>query len=45
MVPGWDGRLPKRPGCPHCVRSKIQLQERGIDYDELESWLAQRDAA
>jgi glutaredoxin-like protein len=25
-----------RPGCPHCVRSKIQLRERGIDYDELE---------
>ena len=25
-----------RPGCPHCSRAKIQLQQRGIDFDELE---------
>jgi glutaredoxin-like protein len=25
-----------RTGCPHCTHAKIQLRERGIDFDELE---------
>jgi glutaredoxin-like protein len=36
VVAPLDVAILTRPGCPHCVRSKIQLQERGIDYDELE---------
>jgi len=25
-----------RPGCPHCARAKVYLQQVGLDYDELE---------
>jgi len=25
-----------RPGCPHCARAKVYLQQAGLDYDELE---------
>lgn len=40
LAPGLSAPLDvvvlSRPGCPHCSRAKINLQERGIDFDELE---------
>ncbi len=25
-----------KPGCPHCVKAKLLLSERGLDYEEIE---------
>jgi len=25
-----------KPGCPHCAAAKQELQERGVDYDEID---------
>jgi len=40
LAPGISAPLDvvvlSRPGCPHCSRAKIHLQERGIDFDDLE---------
>ena len=36
VIAPLDVVVMSRPGCPHCSRAKIQLQQRGIDFDELE---------